>query len=55
MADDQVPLGECPMPHEWTDEEYLRLMREMSPTDDVSVAMRMVWKWRQEQHDPRPG
>lgn len=42
-----VPIGLCPFPHEWTDQELQRLQREMDPQDDVTVAMRKVYAWRQ--------
>jgi hypothetical protein len=46
--DPTIPLGSCPYPHDWTDDEWLRLMQEMHPTDDVSVAMRKVYEWRRD-------
>lgn len=47
MSEELTPIGECPFPHEWTDDEWQRLMEEMDPTEDVSVAMRKVHAWRQ--------
>ena len=32
--------------YDWTDEEWLRLMREMDPKEDISVAERRVAEWR---------
>ena len=43
---DLIPLPDCPMPHEWTDDEWLRLTKELDPDEDISVAMRKVYEWR---------
>lgn len=47
----QVPLGDCPYPHEWTDDEWLRLCQDVPPDADVSVAMRKVYEYRQDWSD----
>ena len=33
--------------YEWTDEEWLRLMREMDPKQDISAIERQVAEWRE--------
>ena len=32
--------------YEWTDEEWLRLMREMDPKEEISAIERRVAEWR---------
>jgi hypothetical protein len=32
--------------YDWTDEEWLRLMREMDPKEEISAIERRVAEWR---------
>jgi len=32
--------------YDWTDEEWLRLMREMDPREEISAIERRVAEWR---------
>ena len=32
--------------YDWTDEEWLRLMREMDPREEISAIERRVGEWR---------
>jgi hypothetical protein len=37
--------------YDWTDEEWLRLMREMDPREEISAIERRVAEWRDEADD----
>jgi hypothetical protein len=41
-----IPLSLCPLPMDWTDAEWTRLMQEMAPSANLEQAMRRVAQWR---------
>jgi hypothetical protein len=47
MSDSLKPVKS----YDWTDEEWLRLMREMDPREEISAIERRVAEWRDEADD----
>jgi hypothetical protein len=39
--------------YDWTDEEWLRLMKEMDPAEEISAIERRVAEWRESADDKR--
>jgi len=39
-------------PDQWTDEEWLRLLRELPPATSAEEAERVVARWRAEERKP---